>query len=187
MILTKSRRPSKGSRPRTETVNMPYESLLKMIMTDVEFVSIGKLEPEISLVKGVPSLQTGGTPSRQSGGHMSPGGECFDHYRHGAQTHVEATGIARMDSEHIIVAKREHMLKQDWYCQHGLRTHNVDTCFANYNINNTSFMSNKHRFCHKDRLCSKDKSTDGSEMIQDMKSTHFEISGTAAAFVFGLF
>ena len=77
MILTKTRRHHKGSCPLTETASIPYESLLKMIMTHVEFFSIGKLEPEISLVKGVRGYQTGGTPSRQSGGHLPPGGECF--------------------------------------------------------------------------------------------------------------
>ena len=46
-------------------------------MTDVEISSFGLHVAEISLVKGSPGTQTGGTPSRQSGGHLSPGGECF--------------------------------------------------------------------------------------------------------------
>ena len=48
-----------------------------MIVYHVEFVSFDELEPEISHVKGGPGPQTGGTPSRQSDGHLSPGGECF--------------------------------------------------------------------------------------------------------------
>ena len=44
---------------------------------DVENSSFDELEPEISWIKGGPGPQTGGTPSGQSGGPLSPGGECF--------------------------------------------------------------------------------------------------------------
>ena len=43
----------------------------------VEFCSFDELEPEISWIKGGQEIQTGGAPSGQSGGHLSPGGECF--------------------------------------------------------------------------------------------------------------
>ena len=39
--------------------------------------SFNDLEPEMSWIKGGPGVPAGGTPSRQSGGHRSPGGECF--------------------------------------------------------------------------------------------------------------
>ncbi len=43
----------------------------------VENESNDELEPELLWVKGDPGSQTGGTPSRQSGGPLSPAGECF--------------------------------------------------------------------------------------------------------------
>ena len=48
-----------------------------MITTYVVNYSFDELEPEISYVKGNPGIQTGGTPSSQSGGHLSLGRECF--------------------------------------------------------------------------------------------------------------
>ena len=48
-----------------------------MIRRHVEFVSFDELGAEISLIKGGPGKVTGGTPSGQSGGHLSPGGDCF--------------------------------------------------------------------------------------------------------------
>ena len=47
---------------------------------DVENDSLDELGHEISLVKGGPGYQSGGTPSDQSGGHLLPGGECFAPY-----------------------------------------------------------------------------------------------------------
>ena len=55
---------------------IPSERAPKTIIPDVEFVSFGVLEPEISLVKGCPGLSTGGTPLGQSGAPSLPGGEC---------------------------------------------------------------------------------------------------------------
>ena len=43
----------------------------------VEIHSLDGLETKISQVKGSPGKATGGPPSGQSGGHMSPGEECF--------------------------------------------------------------------------------------------------------------
>ena len=48
-----------------------------MIRKHFENCSFDELEQEISWIKGGPGTQTGGTPSGQSGGHLSPGGECF--------------------------------------------------------------------------------------------------------------
>ena len=45
--------------------------------THVENESNDEVEPKLSYVKGGPGHSTGGTPSRQSGGHPAPGGECF--------------------------------------------------------------------------------------------------------------
>ena len=64
-------------RPRTETAFIPSERASQIIIVDVEFDSFDKLETEISWIKGGPGLQTGGTHSDQSGGPLSPGGECF--------------------------------------------------------------------------------------------------------------
>ena len=50
---------------------------IKIMIIDVEFVSFDELEPEISWIKGGPGNKTGGTPSDQSGGPLSLGGECF--------------------------------------------------------------------------------------------------------------
>ena len=47
------------------------------MMSHAENYSFDEREPEISQVKGGPGIQTGGTPSGQSGGHLSPGGDCF--------------------------------------------------------------------------------------------------------------
>ena len=44
---------------------------------NVENDSEHGLEPKLSRIKGGPGAQTGGTPSRQSGSPLSPGGECF--------------------------------------------------------------------------------------------------------------
>ena len=44
---------------------------------NVENDSFDELDQEISLVKKGPGTQSGGTPPRQSGGHLKPGGECF--------------------------------------------------------------------------------------------------------------
>ena len=46
------------------------------MMSHVEFVSFHTLGAEISWIKRFPELQTGGTPSKHSGGHLSPEGEC---------------------------------------------------------------------------------------------------------------
>ena len=43
----------------------------------VEIESFDELGHEITKGKGCPGIQSGGTPSGQSGGHRSPGGECF--------------------------------------------------------------------------------------------------------------
>ena len=51
-----------------------------MIILHVEISSYGELLGGISGVKWVSGMQTGGTPSRQSGGPLSPGGECFAPY-----------------------------------------------------------------------------------------------------------
>ena len=48
-----------------------------MIVSHVDFDIFDELETEISQVKGVSPIQAGGTPSRQPGGHLSLGGECF--------------------------------------------------------------------------------------------------------------
>ena len=48
-----------------------------MIMTHIEFDSFDQDYHLITWVKGVTGMQTGGTPSDHSGGHLSPGGECF--------------------------------------------------------------------------------------------------------------
>ena len=39
--------------------------------------SFRELGAEISWIKGSPGVQARGTPSGQSGGHLSSGGECF--------------------------------------------------------------------------------------------------------------
>ena len=52
----------------------------KTIIIHVEnhsFDSFDEHKPEISYVKGGPPTQTGGWALGQSGGHLSPGGECF--------------------------------------------------------------------------------------------------------------
>ena len=49
----------------------------KMIIIHVENESFDELEILITWVKGGHIMQTGGTPSGQSGCRRSPGGECF--------------------------------------------------------------------------------------------------------------
>ena len=65
-----------------------------MIVSHVEFVSFDELGAEISWIKGGPGSQTGGTPSRQSGGHLSPGGEIFA--PHFENKHKEHPGASRI-------------------------------------------------------------------------------------------
>ena len=60
-----------------EMASIPSERASKTMGTHVENESNDELEPKLSWVKGGPGIQTGGTPSRQSGGPLSPGGECF--------------------------------------------------------------------------------------------------------------
>ena len=43
----------------------------------VENESFDELDHEISLLKGGPGYQSGGTPPGQSGGHLQRGGEYF--------------------------------------------------------------------------------------------------------------
>ena len=50
-------------------------------------------EPEIWQIKGGPGIQTGGTPSSQSGGHMSPEGECFAPFLKIIKSHPDASKI----------------------------------------------------------------------------------------------
>ena len=65
------------SRSRGEKCWMPSERALKTMGIHVENDSFDELDQEISLVKGGPGTQSGGTPPGQSGGHRQPGGECF--------------------------------------------------------------------------------------------------------------
>ena len=51
--------------------------IIKTMMVHVEFDSFDELEPEISWIKGGPGMPAGGRVTRQSGGPLSPGGECF--------------------------------------------------------------------------------------------------------------
>ena len=67
----------KDSREVGETAYIPSERASKIMVVHIEFVSFDELEPEISWIKGGPGKPAGGTPSRQSGGHLLPGGECF--------------------------------------------------------------------------------------------------------------
>ena len=70
---------------RTKHNLLTQSRVLRTIMIiHIQFISFDELEPEISWAKGSPGYQTGGTPSRQSGDPMLPGGECFapQSYRH---------------------------------------------------------------------------------------------------------
>ena len=65
------------SRSRGEKCWIPSESILKMIIINVENCSFDELGQEISLIKRIQIMRNGGTPPGQSGGHRQPGGECF--------------------------------------------------------------------------------------------------------------
>ena len=56
---------------------LPSERASKIIRVNLRKLSFDELGPEISWVKGGPGNQTGGWGHRQSGGPLSPGGECF--------------------------------------------------------------------------------------------------------------
>ena len=45
--------------------------------THIKNDAFDELGQEISLLKGGPGTQSGGSPPGQSGGHREPGGECF--------------------------------------------------------------------------------------------------------------
>ena len=77
MILTILCRVLKGSLQVRETAYIPSERASKIMIIHIENSSFDELEPWISWIKGGPGTETGGTPSGQSGGHRSPGGECF--------------------------------------------------------------------------------------------------------------
>ena len=67
----------------------------------VETYSFDELEPTISWIKGGPEPQTGGTPYRQSGGHLSPEGECFAPAEHDDEP------VRNHDVGHSPMEKRE--------------------------------------------------------------------------------
>ena len=77
MILKKSCRVAMGSRQFGEAAYIPSERASKIMRVHIENSSFDELEPEKSWIKGGPGLQTGGTPSGQSGAPWWPGGECF--------------------------------------------------------------------------------------------------------------
>ena len=56
-------RSARGSRGRTEKSRIPSDRASKTMGIHVEFSSIDELDLEISLVKGCPGYQSGGTPS----------------------------------------------------------------------------------------------------------------------------
>ena len=60
-----------------EMASISSERASKIMGNHVENESNDELEPKLSWIKGGTGAQTGGTPSRQIGGPLSPGGECF--------------------------------------------------------------------------------------------------------------
>ena len=52
-----------------------------MIWFHIKFVSFDELGAETSWIKGGPGKQSGGTPSGQSGGHVSPEESASHHSR----------------------------------------------------------------------------------------------------------
>ena len=68
---------AKGSRQDTDMGLAPSERASKIIRVHLRDHSFDGLGPEISWVKGGPGPQTGGWGLGQSGGPLSPGGECF--------------------------------------------------------------------------------------------------------------
>ena len=85
---------------------IPCQSTSKTIMTHVEFDSFGQDYPLITWVKGVAGMPTGGTPSDHSGGHLSPGGECFaplwnNHKRKKSDVHKKNLGHSLLKREGV--------------------------------------------------------------------------------------
>ena len=56
---------------------IPSERTSNDMGNKVEIISSDELGHEKTWIKGGPGIQSGGTPSDLSGGHLSPGGECF--------------------------------------------------------------------------------------------------------------
>ena len=66
-----------GSRYLQETAGIPSERASKTMGIQIENEKNDELHGKLWMIKGGPGTQTGGWGSRQSGGPLSPGGECF--------------------------------------------------------------------------------------------------------------
>ena len=111
-----------------------------MIIIHIEFDSFDQDYPLITWVKGSPGQPAGGTPSDHSGGHLSPGGECFAPFDppvlpptalghpiihsmmyHHTMTHHKIVAAAGLRTQHFnehAIQTEPHQIPTECYSEH---------------------------------------------------------------------